>query len=508
MKSVTSGFKTAITSAGKQLDAKVIVGSTTYQGSDIVSINPHYDGALLRSVMKCVDIELDNVPSLASTTIDNVQFGLLVGSAYEYVSFGKCKYRKEDAAYSEETNSLSIKAYDLMLDSMVPYDLTGITYPCTVAAYLQAICTRLGWPLGTTGAFVNSTVQIEEEKYDNSYTFRDVLDDIAEVAAGTIAFKSDNKLYILYPTETGETIDCNNLSSLKIGKKFGPVNSIVIARTPQEDNIYAQDAASVLANGLTEIRIENNQIMDSHREDFTVAILAQLNGLTYYFYELESFGIAYMELCDRFTLEQQDGTTYSTLFLRDDLEITQGIHEASLLEETEANTATDYKAASTTDRALNQTILKVNKQTQEITALVQKTTAMQQSVDANTQAAAELIQKVESSITSTQAKLLISETLNNGVDKVAINTTEFKFDKDGLLIDKNDSDTKTQLDEAGMEVTDKTGSVNNRLFYAGVEDGRPKVETEFVEVKKYIKIGNNSRIQDYGTDRTGIFFVG
>ena len=84
----------------------------------------------------------------------------------------------------------------------------------------------------------------------------------------------------------------------------------------------------------------------------------------------------------------------------------------------------------------------------------------------------------------------------------------YTFGDTGLIIDRPNSPTKTVVDETGMTVKDKSGSVETELFYAGVDEGEAVVRTQFIEVLNYIRIGNNSRIQDYGADRTGIFFVG
>jgi len=85
----------------------------------------------------------------------------------------------------------------------------------------------------------------------------------------------------------------------------------------------------------------------------------------------------------------------------------------------------------------------------------------------------------------------------------------YTFSDDGLIIDSNASQTKSLVDEAGMEVIDKSGSTEKTLFYAGIDaEGRATVDTEFINVKTYIKIGDNSRIQNYSTGRTGVFYVG
>ena len=325
------GFKEAIQEYGKEITASFSCGGVTYRDDSVISMNPHYEGSLLRSVMKCLDIEvnrnsLDDVSAIVgiaiagdavvgigevgdTSIIRTPKFGVKSpgDSDYSYIEYGT--HIVKEKKFDEEQDTILLECYDLMLLSMVPYDL-HMEYPeeptdekpaITVKGLLDAICDRLGWAKRYT-TFVNSDVVIEEEKYDASYTFRDVLDEIAQVAAGMIAFVGD-ELDVIYPTDSGETIDSSNLKSLKMGKVYGPVNSIVLSRSPQEDNIYRQDEDNITANGLTEIRIENNQIIDSHREDFIDGIFDALLGLRYELYELESFGIGYLNLGDFFTIQ-------------------------------------------------------------------------------------------------------------------------------------------------------------------------------------------------------------
>lgn len=492
-------FKKYVNSYGKELETQIVIDGTTYKAADVVSVNPHYNGKLYSSVMKELDLELMGEHSLKGKTISSLKIGVRTGTlAYQYQSFGS--YIVKECEYDVATKSTKCECYDKMLEAMIPYDTT-FEYPITVGAFLQGICNRFEWTLATT-EFCNSTVEIEEEKFNDSYTFRDVLDQIAQLSGGLIGFKSDGKLYVIYPTESGETIDESNLKSLTIGEKYGPVNSLVLARTPQEDNIYAQDPESVEADGLCEVKIENNQIMDSHRDDFIENLLAKIKGTTYYLYELESFGIGYLELGDIFTIKVEDGTEYKTIMLNDDFKVTQGMSETSSLAMPE-ETKTDYSAASKTDRLINQTLLKVNKQENTITALVTETTNLQSSLDGIESAVGTLKTSVEQTMTSTEVETLISETVKQGTTEVTT-TTGFKFNKDGLEISKSNSDISTVINEDGMDIS-KEGEVVLAADSTGVNALN-------LTARQYLIVGTNSRFEDYtnsnGDSRTGCFFIG
>lgn len=505
------GFKEAIKTYGKEITASFICGGVRYKDEQIVSMNPHYEGSLLGTVMKCLDIELDtelldNPGAIAGiaiageavagvievndqNTIRSVLFGAKAPGDVDYSHVEYGSYIIKEVTKDEEQKTISLECYDYMLQSMIPYDL-ALDYSAgvTVKDFLDAICDRLGWEKGYT-SFYNSNVLIDEEKYDSSDTFRDALDDIAEVAGGSIGFVG-TVLQIIYPTDTREIIDEENLKTLKIGKKYGPVNSVVLSRTPQEDNIYNKDADSIAAHGLTEIRIENNQIIDSHREDFMDGICEALFGLSFELYELESFGIGYLRFCDIFSLKTADGVEHKALMLCDDLKITQGVTETSKLEEPETTT-TDYKAASTTDKTLKRTILRVDKQENKITGLAERTDALESGL-------ADVTKKAELTISPEAVDIKISEAIN-GIDSVET-STGYTFDKDGLNIHKDGEEMHNTLDNTGMYVR-RSGT---DVLTANNEG----VNAINLTARQYLIVGNNARFEDYPGGRTACFYIG
>lgn len=504
------GFKEAINEYGKQITASFTYCGATYRDEQIISMNPHFEGSLLKTVMKCLDIELDceliDDPSAIAgiaiagkavvgvseiteqNTIFNAKFGVKAnGSDYSYIEYGT--YLIKDTKKDEEKQTISVECYDLMLKSMIPYDLAlDYTQGVTVKDFLDAICDRLGLTKGYT-SFYNCDVLIDEEKYDISDTFRDVLDDIAEVAGGMIGFVGD-ALTVIYPTSSGEVIDEESLKTLTMGKKYGPINSVVLSRAPQEDNIYRRDSDSIGQYGLTEIRIENNQIIDTHREDFMDGICNALFGLSFELYELESFGIAYLSFGDLFGIKTADGVEHKALMLCDDLQITQGVSETSKLEEPEVTT-TDYSAASETDKTLRKTILRVDKQDNKITALVSKTDEMAAGL-------AEVTKKAELIIDSDSVDIKISEAIS-GIDSIET-SAGYTFDKNGLNIHKDGEQMHNTLDNNGMYVRK-----NSEDILIADKDG---VNAINLTARKYLIIGNNARFEDYPGNRTACFYIG
>lgn len=509
------GFKEAIKAYGKEITASFSCGGVTYGEDAIISMNPHYEGSVLGTVMKCLNIEIKRtfvgnasaivgiaIAGEAVAGVGNVgdasiiskpRFGVKAPGDPDYSYIEYDTHIVKEKHHDKEQDTITLECYDLMIKSMIPYDLAlDYTAGVTVKDFLDAICDRLGWAKGYT-TFYNSDIFIDEEKYDVSDTFRDALDDIAEVAGGMIGFVND-ELRVIYPTDSGEVIDEENLKTLKIGKKFGPVNSVVLSRSPQEDNIYRQDADSITEHGLTEIRIENNQIVDTHREDFMAGICDALYGLTFELYELASFGIGYINFGEFFTIKTADGAEHRALMLCDDLQITQGVSETSKLEEPGV-AKTDYSAASETDKVLNKTILRVDKQEGQITALVTKTETLAGDVSGVSETVTKM---AEVMMDADSVDIKITKAIE-GVDSLTT-STGYTFDENGLNIHKDGEEMHNTLDNTGMYVRRDSIEV-----LTANNDG---VNAINLSARQYLIIGNNARFEDYTGGRTACFFIG
>ena len=181
------------------------------------------------------------------------------------------------------------------------------------------------------------------------------------------------------------------------------------------------------------------------------------------------------------------------------MQITQGVSETSKLEEPEvANT--DYSAASETDKTLNKTILRVDKQEGYISALVSKTTKMESDLSGVT---ASVKQMTEVMLDEKSLELKISEAMESA-DSYEIKSTGYRFDKDGLNIHKDGEEMHNTLDNKGMFVRRGAEEV-----LTANSDG---VNAINLTARHYLIVGENARFEDYSTDtdskRTACFFIG
>lgn len=109
--------------------------------------------------------------------------------------------------------------------------------------------------------------------------------------------------------------------------------------------------------------------------------------------------------------------------------------------------------------------------------------------------------KVELQLTEDAVNIQIDKKLQNGVTKVET-STGFKFDDEGLQISKTGSQTSTQITDNGMMVKNtETGDT----MLTGNKNG---VDATNLKATTYLIVGGRSRFENYGTDRTGCFWIG
>lgn len=231
MKTHTSNFKEEIKLLGKQQDVRITYTINDEQivlsSEDINSATPNYESSLLKSVMKGLDLD-SNIDIPLGTEI-KFEYGLLVNGAYEYLDYGN--YIVYSSEKQEDTLSYSIKCYDKMLYFMKDYEHVEVTYPITIYEYLKAVCNKIGLQMKETN-FANMLRQVPSELFmtvnedgtysSMGYTYRDVLDQIAEVTGGCICLTLDDKVEVRYINETNDTIDEEYINDVNVnfGEKY------------------------------------------------------------------------------------------------------------------------------------------------------------------------------------------------------------------------------------------------------------------------------------------------
>ena len=341
------------------------------------------------------------------------------------------------------------------------------------------------------------TVNQELWENINGITYRDILVQIAQATGTTCIIGCDNNIYFKEITTTEETLTYDNMKKLKLEPIYGEINSVVLSRTPAEDNIYMRDEDSIISNGLTEFKIENNEIIDKDRDNAMTPIYEALHGISYYPFETTTEGLGWYEIADKIDVINDTEDTFNCVIFNFSITIDGGIKEV-LKATAETKTQTQYQYATTIAKRVKNTEIIVNKQEQNITQLVTDMYNEDGIVQEN-------FTKVYQDITN-----IINSVQNSGGSNLIKNSVMFAYDNDnmpngwtvegaGSLIINSSAEALTNGSLSGHIFTLLNKTVRQRVnVKVDSEDNEKTYYTFSTKIKKdttgtcYVKLFNSN----------------
>lgn len=348
---------------------------------DINSVKLYYNAPLTGSVMLGLDAELKyELPDVAIYFQNTATYNG-TNATKTYGPF----YLKEKPSFNASSKVYEHTMYDGFLKAMIDYQPITITYPTTVLDFFKQLCLECGYTTNIT-SLPNSSRTITMDIYEGiNFTYRDVFDDIAN-ATGSLFRCNNNVIEKCSLGTSAITVDDDLLKNqnIDLGEHFGPINCVVLSRSGGADNIYKRDETLTSWN---EYKIVDNQLMnDNNRSDYLDELYTALYGIEYDIFDLELVGYGGFNPLDKVSIITNN-TTYTSYVFNNEIKFTQGVEECIYTEMPEEST-TDYTAASTTDKKINQTYIIANKNTQQIQSVVsqigdrsEKSTTITQDID-------------------------------------------------------------------------------------------------------------------------------
>lgn len=369
MIAVSNDFKNAMRQPIKEIDA-YIMGDVTIKSEDnLISFKISCDSGMCKSAMRKLEAKYLGEHNLLGQWV-HVGYGVkLPAGTFEYLDYGS--FLVTEITTVKDTGVTTIVGYDKMVSSMREYTKLDAEYPVKLIDYTRLLCEACGLELGNDTFTTHNDWQITQELWENinGITYRDILVQIAQVTGTTCIISNDDKVYFKPINNTGDQLTYDNMLKLKLEPKYGEINSVVLARTPQEDNIYMRDETSIQTNGLTEFKIENNEIIDKDRDSAMTPIWEALRGISYYPFETTTEGLGWYEIADSFDIINDTGDTFNTSLFTFSITIDGAIKE-TLKTVADTKTQTQYQYATTIAKRVKNTEIIVDKQGQSITELV------------------------------------------------------------------------------------------------------------------------------------------
>ena len=464
---------------------------------DINSVKLYFNAPLTGSVMLGLDAELKyELPDVAIYFQNTATYNG-TNATKTYGPF----YLKEKPSFNASSKVYEHTMYDGFLKTMIDYQPITITYPTTVLDFFKQLCLECGFTTNIT-SLPNGSRIISMDIYDGiNYTYRDVFDDIAN-ATGSL-FRCNNNVIEKRSLGTSAiTVDDDLLKNqnIDLGEHFGPINCVVLSRSGGADNIYKRDETLTSWN---EYKIVDNQLMnDNNRSDYLDELYTALYGIEYDIFDLELVGYGGFNPLDKVSITTNN-TTYTSYVFNNEIKFTQGVEECIYTEMPEEST-TDYTAASTTDKKINQTYIIANKNTQQIQSVVsqigdrsEKTTTITQDIDTISQ---QISQVADLTKEETQNSALIIE------DAIASDLIKFSIVGEMSLLYPSDdlypSDNLYPLDSF-LIIEDEEGNQNKLwLPLTYLHYWNANVYDEFV-----VENGQAKIIRRVGVNEDGSFYA-
>ena len=130
-----------------------------------------------------------------------------------------------------------------------------------------------------------------------------------------------------------------------------------------------------------------------------------------------------------------------------------------------------------------------------VSRIEQTTTSSLESVNDNITT---LSQQVTAKMSAEDVTLVVKSELENGAKKV-VTETGFIFDDVGLTVEKSGTEMKTQITEDGMTVFKNEEAV--------LTANNIGVDAVNLHATTYLIVGEHSRFENFGTNRTGCFWI-
>ena len=506
------------------LDGSTVLNTFTYDGAlQSFTIERTGDESSFFGFGICKKLTLklrDKERNINITKGQRLDVSMAVGSDYLYPFPA---FNVEEVTRDENTNALTITAYDAIYKAN-NYKVSDMKLPqsYTIFGFAAAASSLLGIPIKLDGLTAEefNTEYSNGANFEGTESVREALNDVAE-ATGTIYFVNNNWELVF------KTLDISGNPVLAIDKsKYFTLS----AKT--KNTLTGITSATELGDNVTvgtttgaHQYLRDNAFLENKDDISTLLsnIFAKVSGLSMYQFDLKFRGNFLLECGDKISVTTKDDEVINCYILNDTITYNGGLVGTVKWNYNAPQGETASNPHNIGD-AIKQTYARVDKVNKNIELLVSDISENRQDIaqlqlDTNNIRASvtnvqnnldnmtddlgnritDVERKAELAMTPEQVQIKISEALADGVTSVTTETG-FVFNSDGLTISKNDSEISTNIDEDGMSVMKGAEEV--------LTADNTGVNAINLTSRQYLIVGKNSRFEDYGSDRTGCFFIG
>ena len=546
MQTTTTAYNSAISASVRKIKAKVELYSdstlaATYTEADkIISFDIQRVGEGSKffgfGICHRLNVHLIDIQrQLNITTANTIKISIGVKLPDGTTEYKQCPtFQVSEVHRDENTNELSVTAYDTIYKaSKHTVSELSLTNPYTIKQFVEACGTLLGISVSGHTGF---TLSYENgANFDGTETIREALDDVAESTQTIYYLDFNNTLCFKQLDKSGNavlSIDKSKYITLKSG--VGRRLQTICMATELGDNV----SESTTLVGSTQY-VRDNAFWELRTDIATLVhnAITAIGDISIDVFDCTWRGNPALEIGDKISLTTKDNQTLIAYLLNDTIKYDGSLSEQTQWKYDTNNTETASNPTSLGD-VLKHTYARVDKQEKQITllasdisnatkdiaqlkidkdnitasvtsitetqtdlsnTLVDMQNGLSEQNASNAEQFDTLTKKVDATMTSDEVQLVISTELAKGVDQVTT-STGFTFNDEGLTINKSDSEMSTNIDEDGMSIFKGSEEV--------LTADNTGVNAQNLHATTYLIIGTNSRFEDYGSNRTGCFWIG
>lgn len=361
MHNVTTDFIAAMRDTGRRFDAQITVGNTVYDLSAIESLTVNIDGGFPSTAMQSITATIRGDFSAPNGVIDNVKIGVETDNGFEYINYGKFFLANDDGTgYNTDTDMWTVTAYDALVNTMTEIptiedengndttdDAVDAEKTISVQELLNGAIGILN-SVGVTSTLPDMTAYTVIASAYSSQTYRDLLEDIAEVLCGIIRVK-DNKLILIRPSEVESTkIELQDLTSASINDSV-QISGVQLNGTAGIQKILSDEASTevqvtISDNPIVEYLVDNSSTAAEQLNAVKSNYTAYLLGKTLTSVTANTTGVAWYDIGDFVNItNKKDNLDYPFVFTKSAITLSNGLTqsvESSLTSKTEEITYT------------------------------------------------------------------------------------------------------------------------------------------------------------------------
>ena len=392
MINVTETIKDAYSKSTTQYD-KIVLNNEEYAVNNVELDDDCYENGNIfgTAIAKALSFEIDR-----SVDLEGKEFkyytGIKTTAGIEWINLGT--YITQDVTPNDTTKINTVNAIDCMLKTNIEYN-TELNYTgeqITLLQVAQEACSKAGLVLATTN-FPNSNFIVDSNQFEQGTLIRQVISAIAQVSGTVAKVKNDDKLYFITPKTTGTVKKIFNLadySEAEIKRATHPINLVSLGMSNVEgENVVMKDEESIEEDRENSLVINDNPFAytQEKRQQLITAIFNAVKGFEYKAYTLKAQGLPYLESLDNVQIVDYEGNTYNSFLFRFYHKSPNGL-ETEMSAPSITDATVNYQNVASALEIAKRTEIIVNKQEQEITAVVEqigdrsdKSTTITQDID-------------------------------------------------------------------------------------------------------------------------------